>query len=722
MVLVGAICMGIALSSVVYIMQLATGAGALQFSDSIRPTPATLAKLMPVTFTTNENTPNLTVIGRLVDSIRPKPNQNLRYTIPQNPYFDISPESSVRVIGLLDRDENRQLCTEPSYPQQCVWTSFVVTGNGQYIGLRVVINDVNDNVPAWAESSITIHVTEEMQTTFSAELPVAKDPDLDKNGIQGYKLQTELEDAERFELIVKSSAVKSGFRFSIDSAETLSSRFKLFLQVLKPLDRETQPRHNLTLLAFDGSEPYHTGRLNIIVEVVDENDHSPQFTSSAYTAVVSEDASVGSDIPLQESISVAVKQSDSGGFVPPGYVDRVSQLRATDRDVGPNGQIQYEFAASTDPQVLDLFTLDQYSGRICVAKPLSYDIRPTGWKFQVLAKDGGRPARSSSTTVVIQLKDANTHGPEIKTRLHEPKPFVEGITRLGKPSAPSEHITNVIYIPENTPPVLEPLAVFTVGDKDTGTGGEFDCVLTDSETSASDHADGSADFRLNFTAKLPNWNVYSLYVIRSIDREAAPVRELVVTCTDHGEPPRSTYEKLNVILVDENDNAPQFIQKTYQFHVLEGNRPNASVGKLRAHDPDDGPNGRVTYRIVWPPTQPISDRPFLIAKEGKLIVTKTLDRESNPKGYKFQVIAADGGKPRPLNDTAEVEVILDDINDCTPQFSQKHYNFTVEEDYAQNFTIGRFVGRVQAVDCDLGLNGAVQYVILDPGLPFEVSD
>ncbi|VDP65801.1 unnamed protein product [Echinostoma caproni] len=575
MVLFGAVLVGIFIPTIPSWLPCFlgdTGVAALQFSDSLRPTPALLAKSMPITYTVDENTPNLTILGRLVDSIRPRPSPDWRYTIPQNPYFDLLSDSSLRVIGALDRDENRQLCTEPGYPQQCVWTSFAVTGSGQYIGLRVVINDLNDNVPSWAEQTITIHVTEELHDTFTAELPVAKDPDLDKNGIQGYKLQTELDDAERFELIVKSSTIKSGAKLpSGETGETaMSSRFKLFLQVLKPLDRETQPRHNLTLLAFDGSEPYHTGRLNIIVEVSDENDHSPQFTSLAYTAIVSEDAGVGSVIALQESTYDTIRQSDASGLTPSGYLEAGSQLMATDRDVGPNGQIHYEFAASTDPQVLELFTLDSNSGLIRVAKPLSYDIRPTGWKFQVLAKDGGRPARSSSATILIQLKDANTHGPDIKTRLHQPKLYNQLIEQRGLPRTPIDQLGNVIYIPENTAPVQEPLAVFTVGDKDTGAGGEFDCSLTDSEHQASSTgADRSVDFRLNFTANLPNWNVYSLYVVRSIDREVAPVRELVVTCTDHGQPPRSSYEKLNVILVDENDNSPKFSQSKYQLHVSQ---------------------------------------------------------------------------------------------------------------------------------------------------------
>ncbi|VDQ06115.1 unnamed protein product [Trichobilharzia regenti] len=85
-----------------------------------------------------------------------------------------------------------------------------------------------------------------------------------------------------------------------------------------------------------------------------------------------------------------------------------------------------------------------------------------------------------------------------------------------------------------------------------------------------------------------------------------------------------------------------------------------------------------------------------------------------------KVIAYDSGEPN-LSASTNIHVILDDINDCVPTFSQPEYNFTIDEDFMQNYTASRIIGLVAATDCDIGLNGMLIYSILDPGLPFEVS-
>ncbi|KER26547.1 hypothetical protein T265_13982, partial [Opisthorchis viverrini] len=85
------------------------------------------------------------------------------------------------------------------------------------------------------------------------------------------------------------------------------------------------------------------------------------------------------------------------------------------------------------------------------------------------------------------------------------------------------------------------------------------------------------------------------------------------------------------------------------------------------------------------------------------------------------VTATDHGSPKRLSATTDVRVILDDLNDCTPVFTHNQYNFTIIEDYAQNFTGERIVGTVKATDCDIGENGKVAYTILDPGLPFSIT-
>ncbi|KAF6780381.1 hypothetical protein AHF37_00107 [Paragonimus kellicotti] len=605
---------------------------------------------IPLTFTVNENTPKGTKIGRLHDLIYPTPNSDIRFTIPHNSFFDIMIDGSIKIIGDLDRDEDHQLCMEPVFPKYCIWTSFAVSSGGLYVGIRIIVNDLNDNIPTWHERSILLRFTEESQEVIKAELPVANDPDVDLNGIQDYRLKGNEKYMDRFKLeVIKNS------HSSASPLEDIGPKFRLYLEVVGSLDRETEALYNLTLLAYDGAQPYHTGTLQILVEVLDENDHAPQFISQSYVATVSEDVVVGTEIQLT-GINSTDNQADSATNYSPSNSTRTpmdtNRLIATDRDAGANGRVEYNFATSTDPNVFHTFHLDKHTGVIRVAQPLSFDIGPREWNFHVLATDLGRPARSSSTLVKIQLNDANTHGPDIKMRIQSPKAYGVRIEQAKKTGLISSLDPQVLYIPENFPPIVEPLALFTVSDKDTGPGGTFRCYIDNAHTpegvsrvnisQALSRSSLASHFKLNFTATLPNWKVYSLFVLRPIDREAIHKRDLFITCEDQGYPSRKSFVHLMVFLIDENDNAPKFTQNHYRIHILEGNRPNISAGKVVAVDTDDGENGRVTYKIEWPSEIKLKahnkNNDWLrIDDYGKLIVSQTLDREESPNGFRFKV-------------------------------------------------------------------------------------
>ncbi|KAA3678524.1 uncharacterized protein DEA37_0014693 [Paragonimus westermani] len=480
----------------------------------------------------------------------------------------------IKIIGDLDRDNDRQLCMEPVFPKYCIWTSFAVSTGGLYAGIQITVNDLNDNIPTWHESTIILRFTEESQDIIKTELPVANDPDLDLNGIQDYRLKGNGRYMDTFKLEVIKDSYSSG-----PSLEDFGPKFRLYLEVVGPLDRETEASYNLTILAYDGAQPYHTGTLQILIEVLDENDHAPQFVGQSYVATVSEDVVVGTEVQLI-GLNSTDNQADSAADYSPSASTRISmrtnRLIATDRDAGANGRVEYNFAPSTDPNVFYTFHLDKHTGVIRVAQPLSFDTGPREWSFHVLATDLGRPARSSSTMVKIQLNDANTHGPEIKMRIQSPKVYADSIEQAKKAGLISTLDPQVLYIPENFPPIAEPLVLFTVSDKDTGPGGIFRCYIDEAHTPESvSHVTSSqtlsqsslaGHFELNFTTTLPNWKVYSLFVLCPIDREATEKNDLVITCEDQGYPPRKSFVHLTVFLIDENDNAPKFTQNHYRIH------------------------------------------------------------------------------------------------------------------------------------------------------------
>jgi len=55
---------------------------------------------------------------------------------------------------------------------------------------------------------------------------------------------------------------------------------------------------------------------------------------------------------------------------------------------------------------------------------------------------------------------------------------------------------------------------------------------------------------------------------------------------------------LQVVVVDANDNSPQFERSSYNIAVSESSAVGTSLLRLHAHDPDLGHNGAVIYRLI----------------------------------------------------------------------------------------------------------------------------
>lgn len=66
--------------------------------------------------------------------------------------------------------------------------------------------------------------------------------------------------------------------------------------VAQPLDYETCRDYFLTVEARDGGTPSLSAVTTVNIDLTDVNDNPPMFSHSVYTAVVSEDATVGEPI------------------------------------------------------------------------------------------------------------------------------------------------------------------------------------------------------------------------------------------------------------------------------------------------------------------------------------------------------------------------------------------------------------------------------------------
>lgn len=163
-------------------------------------------------------------------------------------------------------------------------------------------------------------------------------------------------------------------------------------------------------------------------------------------------------------------------------------------------------------------------------------------------------------------------------------------------------------------------------------------------------------------------------LIGELDREELSNYTVTVVATDKGVPPLSSSMDVTMIVLDVNDNTPSFSQNIYDIEVEENILTGTDVIQVFASDADDGSNGQIRFSISSGNTN--SD--FRIdSVTGVISVAKRLDRETR-SAYSLVVQAADRGSS-PRVDHATVNIVLLDVNDCSPLFELSPYTINVQE-------------------------------------------
>ena len=112
---------------------------------------------------------------------------------------------------------------------------------------------------------------------------------------------------------------------------------------------------------------------------------------------------------------------------------------------------------------------------------------------------------------------------------------------------------------------------------------------------------------------------------------------------------------------------------------------------VSATDCDEGKNGAITYTASGPDASL-----FNLTDEGAIFTLAPLDYEARPDhSYRFTVEARDAGQPS-LAATAEVVVVLSNINDLVPVFKPEEFVYYVDETAPREYSIGT----VYASDAD----------------------
>ncbi|XP_072352111.1 protocadherin-23 [Scyliorhinus torazame] len=515
-----------------------------------------------------------------------------------------------------------------------------VTLTGQMVRVEILVEDVNDHTPAFPREKVQLSISELTPVGTKFQLDQAWDPDTGKFSTQGYAI-----------------AQGNPGVFQLQSEQGVNS-LRLELVLSGPLDRETRDFYSLTVQAFDGDTPPKTGRMQLDIKVLDENDNPPRFNQTEYEAWVWENAAPGT---------------------------RVCQLQASDPDLGSNGFITYEIdRRQSDPS--GHFAIESRSGEVRVQRELDRESRP--WHQLVIrARDHGSPAELGSAFLSVRLLDLNDNEPSVSVLYLSPS----GQAEVSEGAATGHLVARV-----------------SAWDPDLGPAGELRLWLQE---------DGgpSRTFEL---LQSPLRSVYLLRVSGRLDREQRASHSLTLSAADSGSPPLRTQLSLHLRVTDINDNAPAFQRREYAARLPEGPLPagGAALLRVRALDPDAGANGTVRYAILEHEAAP----PIRIdPRTGFISTTATaaswLDREIQEVIH-LLVVARDLGEP-PLSSTATVLLHVEDVNDNEPVFERQLYRASMPE----HTEPGTCFLQVSARDADSGHFGTIYYSLYEGVSNYEKS-
>ncbi|XP_069340241.1 protocadherin beta-18 [Eulemur rufifrons] len=346
---------------------------------------------------------------------------------------------------------------------------------------------------------------------------------------------------------------------------------------------------------------------------------------------------------------------------------------AQDLDVGKNGVQNYTI--SPNPH-FHLKLQDSDEGRkypeLVLDQSLDREKEPD-LSLTLTALDGGSPPRSGTTVIRVVVLDINDNSPKFEKPVYE------------------------VQVPENSP--VDSLVIqVSATDLDAGTYGEISYSFS--------HV--SRDVRKTFEIHPISGEVHLKALL---DFEIIPYYIINIQAIDGGG--LSGKSSILVRVIDVNDNPPEIAMTSLTSPILENSPPEVVVAVFSVRDQDAGDNGRMVCSIQ-------DNLPFLLKPTFKnfytLVTERPLDREMRTE-YHITITVTDLGTPR-LKTELNITVLVSDVNDNTPTFTQTSYTLFVQE----NNSPALHIGSVSATDRDSGTNAQVTYSLLppqDPHLPLN---
>jgi Cadherin domain/Cadherin-like len=422
----------------------------------------------------------------------------------------------------------------------------------------------------------------------------------------------------------------------------------------------TSARNEVCKLRFDVAlQPVQFFQIiRVVVEILDVNDHSPQFSAGFRHHELLETALLGSTL---------------------------ASPTATDRDSAPFSVARYRLQGNGDDADFFRLRVDRKPDgsadvRLVLVKPLDRESRDVH-QLVIVAYDGGEPPHSGTADVTIVVVDANDNRPTFERSVYE--------ATVSENAAPMTSVVRVV-----------------AHDADSGVNGKVKYQLSSASVQA-----GYGNFLTVDDAS------GEIYVTGLLDRERTPVCHVTITATDCGIEPLSSEVTVVIRVEDVNDCPPDVVVNTLSTSgsaiatVPEDATPGTFVAHLVVTDRDTGQNGLTDCLMTSQSADTFRLERLYEETEYQLVTTRSLDREQRAE-YQLQVVCTDRGLPVSLSNSVILTVSVGDVNDNWPVFSQATYTASLLE----NNYVGAFIVQTTASDADSGMNAVIKYSLEGVGL------
>ncbi|XP_070407904.1 protocadherin alpha-5 isoform X3 [Nothobranchius furzeri] len=468
----------------------------------------------------------------------------------------------------------------------------------------------------------------------ASQLTYSVSEEVDKGTIVGKiakDLNLNLRDLEARDLRIVSSFSKTYFDVNLRTGN---------LFISERIDREELcPHVDKCSIKIQAALNNPMNLYRIEISILDINDNSPAFVENTLYLNIWESQSPGERFPLPVAL---------------------------DADTGSNAVTSYKLNQN------EYFSLDVQSGEhgvsaeLLLQKALDRE-KQSVIKLVLTAVDGGKPPRSGTLQLLVNVLDVNDNTPVFSNSLYK------------------------VQVKENAVPGSFVIKL-NATDLDEGMNGQIRYLFI-----KRGNVDLSDIFYLNSETG-------EISVKGELDHEETRAYEIRVQAKDQGPVPRSTHAKLLIEVIDVNDNAPEISVTSLMTPVREDAQLGTIIAFLTVADKDGGNNGVTKCSVV-------GSVPFKLKSNYKndysLVVDGPLDRE-NTSLYDVTITATDEGSP-PLSSIRVINVKLSDVNDNSPRFLEPVINVYIKE----NSAVGSVIYTASTIDSDLDENAKVTYMLVD---------